>query len=384
MPVGYFFFYAEANIFCIAIFLLLLINDRIHSTQQEKQLWFNRTLIAHILYFASDIGWAGVLGGQLVRSRATVLLFNFLNFVLLGMIAYCWFMYMAASENMPLVKNRKKRLWCRIPLILSIVLLVVLYVINPALLVTESDELTGLYYPLMLTVPILYILVSFVFSMINAGKEKRRESRRLYRLIGIYPMVVMLFGLLQTIFLDAPLFCFGCTVMMLYFYIRNLETMVSADSLTRLNNRGQIDRYMEQVQYRENVNTYAMMLDIDHFKEINDSFGHAEGDRALILVAETLRQAAERREMPMFIGRYGGDEYTLFVQSTEGPEVMDRLAEEIERILEEKQKEDGLPYALKVSFGYDVLRDGNDRLEDCLKRADTKLYENKRRKGAGR
>ena len=384
MQVGYYFFYAEANIVCIIIFLFLLINDRIHSTQQEKQLWFNRTLIAHILYFLSDIGWAAVISGHLVRNRVTVLLFNFLNFVLLGKIAYGWFMYMAATENMPLVKNRKKRAWCRIPLILSVGVLIALYIINPALLVTEDNQLTGLYYPLMLTVPIFYILISFVFSMINAAKEKHKETRRLYRLIGIYPMVVMLFGLLQTIFLDAPLFCFGCTLMMLYFYIRNLQTMVSADSLTRLNNRGQIDRYMEQVQYRENVNTYAMMLDIDHFKEINDNFGHAEGDRALILVASSLRQAAERREMPMFIGRYGGDEFTLFAQSPEGPEVMERLAEEIERILDEKQKEDGLLYTLKISFGYDMLRSGNDRMEDCLKRADRKLYENKRRKSAGR
>ena len=91
----YFMFYMEANIVCILILALLLFNDKLHSTRQEKQIWFNRTIVAHILYFISDIGWAAVLSGQLLRTRALVILFNLLNYILLGLIAYEWFIYMA-------------------------------------------------------------------------------------------------------------------------------------------------------------------------------------------------------------------------------------------------------------------------------------------------
>ena len=88
MELDYFFFYAEANIVCIVILAILLINDRLHSTQQEKQIWFNRTVAAHMLYFFSDIFWAAVLSGQLPRYRGFVVLFNLTNYVVLNLLAY--------------------------------------------------------------------------------------------------------------------------------------------------------------------------------------------------------------------------------------------------------------------------------------------------------
>ena len=100
MQLDYFFFYTEANIVCIVILAILLVHDRFHSTRQEKQIWFDRTVIAHILYFISDIGWAAVISGNLPRSRGLVILFNFLNFILLSLNSSGWFMYMAASEGM--------------------------------------------------------------------------------------------------------------------------------------------------------------------------------------------------------------------------------------------------------------------------------------------
>ncbi|MBR6705267.1 MAG: hypothetical protein IKI84_01125, partial [Clostridia bacterium] len=82
MQGDYFFFYTEANIVCILILLILLVNDRLHNTRQEKQIRFNWTIIAHIGYFISDIGWAAVLSGNLPRTRLLVGLFNFTNLVM--------------------------------------------------------------------------------------------------------------------------------------------------------------------------------------------------------------------------------------------------------------------------------------------------------------
>ena len=61
MKLDYFIVYAEANIVCIIIFILLLIHDGRYGIRQEKQIWFNRTVIAHILYFISDIFWSSIL-----------------------------------------------------------------------------------------------------------------------------------------------------------------------------------------------------------------------------------------------------------------------------------------------------------------------------------
>ncbi len=383
MTLDYFFFYTEANIVCIVIFAILLRHERLYSTRQEKQIWFNRTMIAHILYFLSDIGWAAVISGNLPRTRALVILFNFLNFVLLSMISYGWFMYMAASEDMILGKTWKQRRLLCLPMMISITVIVVAFIAAPRFWVNDAGELNTWYYPLMLAAPLIYIIGSAVISLINAIKADTREKKQLYRLIGLYPLSVVFFGLLQLIALNAPLFCFGCTVMMLYFFIQSMQSQISLDALTKLNNRGQIERYMKQVRYRENLPVYAAMIDIDHFKKINDTFGHAEGDRALILMAEAMKQTSERIGENAFIGRYGGDEFTMIVQSAkEG--IMEQVTDWLRDFAHQKQEENHLRYALDVSIGYDLLRDGKDTMEACLKRADKKLYENKRAAGTDR
>lgn len=378
MQGDYFFFYTEANIVCILILLILLVNDRLHNTRQEKQIRFNWTVVAHFGYFISDIGWAAVLSGNLPRTRLLVGLFNFTNLVMLNLLAYEWFLYMAASENLPFRKSLRKRHLCMAPMIAAILLMVVAYVIAPEFWISKDGELNSLYYLMLIIPPVLYLIGAFAISLRNARNTKSREDRKQYLLIGIYPLVIVLSGVIQTIFLDAPLFCFGCTAMMVYFYIHHLQTLVSVDSLTRLNNRGQINRYMDQIVYKENVRHTAMMIDIDRFKEINDTYGHAEGDRALTLMAQALRQSVTGIDAPVFIGRYGGDEFTVFVQHAEGDGLPEEIISRIRAVLEEKQQQHRLPYDLKISAGYDALQDKNDSMDACVIRADEKLYEDKK------
>lgn len=379
-----FVFYSEANVICIIILLMLRINDIFHSTQQEKQVWFNRANVAFMLYFASDVGWAAVLAGQLPKTRTLVALFNLTNYILLSVMAYEWFMFMAASEKMAFRKDRGRRLLCLLPMGVSTLVMVIAYAIAPTFWIGNDCEVNGWYYPMMISAPAFYLISSFVFSMINAGKAESKEDRKLYRLIGIYPIGVMTFGINQVVSLNLPVFCFGCTIMLLFFYIQNMQMLISVDSLTRLNNRGQIDRYMEQVRFKENAAVFIMMIDIDRFKEINDTYGHGEGDRALIIVSDALKQICDHLRATVFLGRYGGDEFTIIIQNPEKDESPKSAAGMIRNALSQKRAEKQLPYALEASIGYEMLRDRNDTMEDCMRRADEKLYADKRRRGAGR
>lgn len=384
MQLDYFFFYSEANIVCMAILGILLFHSRAHSTRQEKQIWYDRTIVAHILYFLSDIGWAAELSGQLPTSRFLVVLFNFTNLVLLSLLAYAWFMYMAASVRLKFRNVRGVRLLCLLPMIVFTLAMVVAYTAAPYFWVNADCKLSVWYYPMLIGAPFIYLILAFVFSMIQARKADSKDDALLFRLIGIYPLGILGFGLIQTFTLNAPLFCFGCTIMMLYFYIQNMQTLVSVDALTRLNNRGQINRYMKQAKFRDNVSIYTVMIDVDNFKTINDTYGHAEGDRALILVSEVLKHAVERTGSAVFLGRYGGDEFTVFLQCAEGDVLPEQMIETVRAGLREKQQEAGLPYQLNISVGYDVLRDRNDTMEASMERADKCLYENKRAAKVGR
>ncbi|MCR5094991.1 MAG: GGDEF domain-containing protein [Lachnospiraceae bacterium] len=379
MGFDYFVFYTEASVICVIILLMILITDRIYSTKQEKQIWFGRAIAAFILYFISDACWAAMLSDQFPKIRFFAVLFNFTNYVFLSLMAYGMFMFIAASEKMPFRKIPWKRFLCFFPVIASALFISIAYIADPLFWISESNELNDLYFPFLIAVPSSYCIAGFILSIRNAQKAKTREKRRWYLFIGSVPLSVGAFGMLQVVVLNAPTFCFGCTLMWLWFYIQNMMALISVDDLTHLNNRGQINRYLEQLHYSEDNRIFIMMLDINRFKGINDTYGHAEGDRALILAAEALRKTCEQIKATVFLGRYGGDEFTIIVQNPGEDEMPEQIAERIRGMLSKKQQDNQLPYALEFSMGYDEMKDDNDTADACIKRADEKLYLDKQR-----
>ena len=381
MGFDYFVFYTEASLICVIILATILITDRMYNTKQEKQVWFSRAIVAFMLYFISDAFWAAMLSGQFTVKRSYVVLVNLSNYILLSLMAYGMFMFIAASEKMPFRKDaRKRRLIC-IPVIISTLVIVIAYIADPLFWINEQNELNNLYYPLMFAVPSLYLWAGFILSIKYAIRSESRTDRRRFLVIGSIPVAVMAFGMVQVVALNAPTFCFGCTVMWLFFYLENMQTMISVDDLTHLNNRGQINRYLEQIHFNKDIRVIIMMIDINKFKNINDTYGHAEGDRALVIVSEALRQTCEQIKASVFLGRYGGDEFTIVIKNPEEDILPEHLVEAIHEILSQKRAENQLPYELNVSIGYDVIRDSNDDANECLKRADKNLYLDKQRKG---
>ena len=381
MGFDYFVFYTEASLICVIILATILITDRMYNTKQEKQVWFSRAIVAFMLYFISDAFWAAMLSGQFTVKRSYVVLVNLSNYILLSLMACGMFMFIAASEKMPFRKDARKRRLIYIPVIISTLVIVIAYITDPLFWINEQNELNNLYYPLMFAVPSLYLWAGFILSIKYAIRSESRTDRRRFLVIGSIPVAVMAFGMVQVVALNAPTFCFGCTVMWLFFYLENMQTMISVDDLTHLNNRGQINRYLEQIHFNKDIRVIIMMIDINEFKNINDTYGHAEGDRALVIVSEALRQTCEQIKASVFLGRYGGDEFTIVIKNPEEDILPEHLVEAIHEILSQKRAENQLPYELNVSIGYDVIRDSNDDANECLKRADKNLYLDKQRKG---
>lgn len=379
MGFDYFVFYTEASAICIIILLMILITDRIYNTKQEKHIWFERAIVSFILYFISDACWAALLSDQFPKIRFFVVLFNFSNYVFLSLMAYGTFRFIAATEKMPFRKSLAKRILVFLPVFINILFIVIAYIQNPLYWINENNELNDLYLVLLILVPSCYLLAGFFLSIRYAVKAESKEERRQFLFIGIVPLSVGAFGMLQVVALNAPTFCFGCTLMWLWLYIQNMHSLISVDDLTHLNNRGQINRYMEQIHYDEEERVYVMMLDIDRFKSINDTYGHFEGDRALVIASETLKEVCDSVKCSAFLGRYGGDEFTIIVRAEEDQEGPDQITAMIRRLVAKKQQEYELQYDLKFSIGYDELRDKDDSITDCMKRADEKLYIDKRR-----
>lgn len=379
MGFDYFVFYTEASFICVLILTMILVNDHLHGTLQEKQLWFRRAVISFICYFISDACWAAMLSGFFPQIRFFAVLFNLTNHIFLNLMGFGTFMFITVSEKMTFSHNRKMLLLCFFPVIISILGMVVAYLVNPLFWINENLELNSIYFPVLFIPPSIYLCVGLVHSVINARHSEIKEQKLQYMLLGSIPIGVMAFGMIQVVALNAPTFCFGCTIMWLWFYIQNMQTMISVDDLTRLNNRRQINRYMDQFVYNLDIRTFIMMIDIDHFKMINDTYGHAEGDRALVIVSDSLRQTCDKIRSSAFLGRYGGDEFTIIIKGLAEGERPDQIAEIIRQTISRKAESCELPYALEISIGHDELRGGNDTLRSCMIRADEKLYIDKQR-----
>ena len=161
-----------------------------------------------------------------------------------------------------------------------------------------------------------------------------------------------------------------------------LADLARRDRLTGLLNRRAYDEAIADAlarRQRLNEDVSILLLDIDHFKPINDTHGHPIGDRVLLCVAQWLNKAVRQTDV---VARYGGEEFALLFQSAGAAEMESRLAALLEDIAASAFEYDVLGRKERVKFTVSCgLADfvPADSEDDFVKRADEALYEAKRK-----
>jgi diguanylate cyclase (GGDEF)-like protein len=372
----YFIYYASSNIVGAIIFGVMLAHDRFSIDRQEKQLKYDQTLIAFMLYFVSDSIWCAVDSGLVEKTLFRVAITTFTNFVLSTAIMFTWLMYVLTVEKIEKRNRPVVKFAILFPFMISTIVLILIYVLNPSLLISDELKSTALFDVFISGVPYIYILAVIIYVVKAAKKEDDPIEKKKHLYIGFFPIMVVVGGLCQMLFMPTlPIFCFAGTILMLIFHIKSTDDLISTDPLTKLNNRGQLARYVAQENNLriDGRSTYVIMMDINDFKKINDTYGHAEGDRALVIVAQALVQSIRSSNMPMFLGRYGGDEFVLIVHPAKYDELK-ILVEDIRKNVRERCKREERPYIVSIGIGYDELLKEPDTYQKCVQRADSKLY----------
>lgn len=150
------------------------------------------------------------------------------------------------------------------------------------------------------------------------------------------------------------------------------------DAITGIYNRRVLEEQTKNLtsgNAQVNIPVCFLMADLDHFKRVNDSFGHLAGDNVLINFAKILKESCRESNLPI---RYGGEEFLIFLYNIE----LSGAKKIAERIREKTARELLLPNGetITVSLGVSQYRCGED-LKDCIARADAALYQ---AKGTGR
>jgi diguanylate cyclase (GGDEF)-like protein len=179
-------------------------------------------------------------------------------------------------------------------------------------------------------------------------------------------------------------------------YQQNLEYQTQIDPLTGLFNRRAFERKIAEEferARRYNHSLSVLLLDIDNFKTINDTYGHHGGDTALVKISEILRERTRRSDFP---ARYGGEEFVLILPETDQDSALQVANKIHEEIRSRTFGTDTRPFALTVSIGlsststkhytdwrqtlddadqamYVAKNSGKDRVEVCLPRGKNSL-----------
>jgi len=202
-------------------------------------------------------------------------------------------------------------------------------------------------------------------------------------LAALVPGVPFTQGDVQTVaFLAAMVFGFLLTMAFAVMMFREkqveLADLAERDPLTGMNNRLSLDEiagtYMQRAD-RHGQELSVLLFDLDHFKQINDKFGHQVGDRVLTEVAHRISRVVRGDDVAF---RFGGEEFLALLPGA-GLDQAEEVAERLRSVLSQAPFEiAGHRLVLTASFGVVQYQARGESWEDCIRRADEALYRAKR------
>jgi diguanylate cyclase (GGDEF)-like protein/PAS domain S-box-containing protein len=155
-----------------------------------------------------------------------------------------------------------------------------------------------------------------------------------------------------------------------------INRLAGTDLLTDLPNRRAMQSWSKPSDTGANDGGQSLMVvaDIDHFKDLNDQYGHAAGDKVLAAIAALVRSSIRPTDQ---LARWGGEEFCLVLNDTSpdaGMAVIERLRHRIEQY---RVEHEGVQLGITMTFGV-VARQPGESMDDCIARADAAMYEGKR------
>lgn len=378
------FYYLEVNIICV-IFLFFINHKIVVNKKSSLSERFFRVSVfsAELMCICDAI--IGVIDGKIFPF--SIFLNHFLNigyFITGTYVAVGWLFFVSTKVCNRLTK--RFMIFTSIPFIIVVLLMITNPFTNLGFVIT--DENVYIRGPLLFFqwIAVLFYIFYATWLSINAArKENNKVIKNMlfsYTYFGIFPLVAFI---LQIVIPGITAITVGVALGFLFHYIKNLESQISEDSLTGLNNRKQLEKYISNLIYRNpDAEVFVMMMDLNGFKAINDTYGHTTGDLALKDFAEALRRACRKWRGHYMLCRFGGDEFAVVGEVLPESDLqvfIDLIRENVTEITVMKNRE----YSLRTSIG--IVTGFCKKTEDfthLYKEADKRMYEDKQRQKAVR
>ena len=368
--------YAEVYLVCMIIVGLLWLWTSHKSEVSTPELWLQKVFVTFLLNFLCNFLFT--LFNRVWVFPGVVLPLSYglksLYLVTLAIGVFNWCGYAETSLQSNLFQNRKKLIVLNLILVGCLALVVINLFTH---MIFEFDENCEYQRHPMFQVFLTLLFVPSCISSVRLLRQGMREAdpyvKSHYRLVASFPLCILIAILLSFIGESIPVICVCVVVELLCIFIGNTSHQISIDMLTRVNNRQNLNRFLNYKLAIHEEQIWLIMIDVDYFKHINDTYGHLEGDHALINVADVLKRACADYKPRPFIARYGGDEFVIVVEGQQ--ENAQMIQNKIHELLKEYNTPEH-PYQLEVSVGCARYKSGMN-FEELMAIADAKLYEMK-------
>jgi len=223
---------------------------------------------------------------------------------------------------------------------------------------------------------VIFCFALFFYSLIFIFRHKHLIERKYYYSLLLFSIPPLVGSMIQVFYYGVSLNWTGMMLSLLIIYLNIQNRGLITDYLTGVYNRRQLD-FLIKTKIRNSTKEKsfsAILIDIDQFKRINDSYGHYTGDDALKASAQIIKKSLKKDD---FIARFGGDEFFILLD-TNNYALLEQTVRQIRENVDHFNKEKAKVYSLSFCMGYDVFDPhlGMDA-EAFLRHIDMKMYRNK-------
>ena len=283
------------------------------------------------------------------------------------MIGYLWAKFIMVHMNIPF-SDIRRNIYRTIGLI-SIVLLVINIFYPLVFSVSDGRYQRGFAYIIFLIFAAFYILDSLYLYV---KRVKKNGSLKLFP-VHIFLIPVILGVVIQAFFIEISITWTSIAISVAGIMTALKNEIIFTDCLTGLYNRMYLEFLHKRACNKKDCWVSGIMIDLNGFKQINDNYGHAEGDLALCIVADLLRKSFSEYGV---VTRYAGDEFVIMLNTTDDQLIQKIIKSAKKNFVTENEKNDK-PYQLSASMGYAITNLSNETIDDFMNRIDEQMYQDK-------
>ena len=363
--------WAGMDIFSILILTMIYISARKSiDYQSAHQRVFFDMLLTNVVVLGAD----GLCRFHLPLATSFFLLIQYMAYILL---VYLWFRYISA-QIFPGAPPRPY--WhglVGIVLAADLVLILSSFQFGTVFYFVNDIYYRGPYFIASMTLSSSTVLISAAMLI----RYRTRVEKKYFKGLLLYPLPPILAFFCQLVVQDFPFIpcAVAFSIIMIYLNIQN--RIMDIDFLTGAYTRRRLNQHMERLIRQASAgHTFAaVMIDLDNFKHINDSYGHIAGDRVLQKTVALIKACIRHND---FIARYGGDEFCLVLDVSHQDD-LDAVINRIRQAFynQNRRRDDQEKYDLNFSMGYDLYDPSSHmNLHQIQHHIEEIMYKNKKDK----